>query len=451
MAGGGGASALHGAAEAGDAGLVRSLLARGHGASPRDAWGATPLHYAATRGAAGAAGELLRGGADPGAEDEEGLRPVHWAAANGGVGVLEQLLEAAPGDAAAAAAGSGRTPLHCACRTGQVAAARLLVASGAALGAPDAGGGTPLHSAAEAGCVALVEFLVAGGADPGARNAAGCTPADLTHRTILRGFLKEQREAKEAASAALRPTPAARAPPEPLPPPSTSRSAPASTTAELREPSKPLSPAAPRAPRPAALGRAVALGGARPKAQALRIPLGAFPGGPPLPKWEEPPAGAATSERAPTAPGLVSKGSAVPARRQLLQRAGRSSQAARGGRGTAPAACALPGGGSEPGSFDRQLKQDSASRLREYDDRREHRGNVLEKLAPHLRRKWASKLQGASEGARGRGGSAGQIFGREGAVSVEDAPPAPGSSSQDRFLAQYGLSGNPAFSVPTRV
>lgn len=384
---------------------MAQLLARGHGPAPRDAWGATPLHYAATRNRAGATSALLRGGADPGAEDEDGLRPAHWAAANGGVAVLERLLAAAPGEVGAPAGGSGRTPLHCACRTGQVVAARVLAAKGAALGAPDAGGATPLHEAARAGSAALAEFLVAAGADPGARDASGCAPADVTQRAALRRFLEERREAAEAEAAALRPS---NAPP------------PGSEEVQPRHSAKPpalRSPTAPLAPRPA-LGR-VALGGARPKAQALKIPVGAPAAAPPVFSRQ----GAETS----TPSGGLSSGAPAPqnfSKRRLLSRT----------RGPAPLRTdegGAPRGGTHPppmeGAFDRQLKMDSTTRRQEFDERRDHRKNVLDNLAPHLRRKWGSKLRPGPPTA--------------GAPDDE----APGNAQQ-KFLEKYGL-GETAFTA----
>jgi hypothetical protein len=90
-----------------------------------------------------------------------------------------------------------------------------------------------------------------------------------------------------------------------------------------------------------------------------------------------------------------------------------------------------------PGSnFDRQLKMDSTTRLHEFDERREHRKNVLDKLAPHLRRKWGSKLAGGG-GSRSEAGSSGE---------ASDAA----GTAQKKFLEKYGL-GETAFTADWRV
>jgi len=94
-----------------------------------------------------------------------------------------------------------------------------------------------------------------------------------------------------------------------------------------------------------------------------------------------------------------------------------------------------------PGSnFDRQLKMDSTMRQHEFDERREHRKNVLDKLAPHLRRKWGSKLAGGS-GGRSEAGA-----GEAGAGEAPDAA----STAQKKFLEKYGL-GETAFTADWRV
>jgi hypothetical protein len=59
----------------------------------------------------------------------------------------------------------GRTPLHCACLTGQLDAARLLISHGAIVNARMKDGTSPLHIVAELGFVQVVNLLLENGAD----------------------------------------------------------------------------------------------------------------------------------------------------------------------------------------------------------------------------------------------------------------------------------------------
>src|SRR5215470_7941538 len=68
-------TALHRAAAAGHAELVKALLDRSAQVDARDYGGGTALHSAAGKGHADAAAVLLDKGADPSAPDEEGLTP----------------------------------------------------------------------------------------------------------------------------------------------------------------------------------------------------------------------------------------------------------------------------------------------------------------------------------------------------------------------------------------
>ncbi|XP_047100960.1 ankyrin-3-like [Schistocerca piceifrons] len=75
-----GFTALHFAAERGDAAVVRLLLSAASDPSGRDQWGWTPLHWAAQNGHAEAAAALLQAGADRGARaDDDGSTPLDMA------------------------------------------------------------------------------------------------------------------------------------------------------------------------------------------------------------------------------------------------------------------------------------------------------------------------------------------------------------------------------------
>lgn len=123
-------TALHAAAEAGHAGIIRFLLSCGAGLDIQDdASGATPLHLAATGGHVEAIRELL----------------AHWAETE----VFDRF---------------DCTPLTASAAAGQVAAARLLLEHGALV---DAGNDivTPLMAAARYGQVAMIDLLLDHGAD----------------------------------------------------------------------------------------------------------------------------------------------------------------------------------------------------------------------------------------------------------------------------------------------
>ena len=146
------------AAQNGELGAVRALLAAGAAASaPMAGGGPTPLHFAAAL--AGASGEsrplavltaLLEGGADlNAAEAEEGSTPLHWA-----------VRPPIPGKDASPDKGA--------------AAVMILLAAGADPLRPDSSGVTPLALAAEHGLRQLEGLLShaaaqrAGGGAPGA-------------------------------------------------------------------------------------------------------------------------------------------------------------------------------------------------------------------------------------------------------------------------------------------
>src|SRR4051812_2852802 len=79
------AGPLHDAANKGDVGQIRQLVATGADLGERDAFGTpfTPLHHAAARGHPEAVTVLLELGADPNALAGDGSTALHWAAARG--------------------------------------------------------------------------------------------------------------------------------------------------------------------------------------------------------------------------------------------------------------------------------------------------------------------------------------------------------------------------------
>jgi len=194
-------TALHWAAEYGDADGVRCLLA--HGADREAATEHAqkrPLHAAATRGPVACAQALLDAGASVHATTRKGETALHLAAARtrfvdlDSTGLLEALV-AAGADLRARDA-DGNTPLGRALSglyTPRVALTlkptqRAVLAALVALDAPcnDVGswGATLAHVAARCEDAALLAAALAKGADPNPRDAEGYTPL---HRAAMTG------------------------------------------------------------------------------------------------------------------------------------------------------------------------------------------------------------------------------------------------------------------------
>jgi hypothetical protein len=86
----------------------------------------------------------LAAGADPAAQGASGKGALHYCAMAGRVALCEALALARP-QALDARDGAGMTPLHLACRNGQVGAAKALIECGASASALDDFGRAPLE------------------------------------------------------------------------------------------------------------------------------------------------------------------------------------------------------------------------------------------------------------------------------------------------------------------
>lgn len=124
--------------------------------------GDTALHIAAAAYDAGLVRELVRAGAIVRAANRRGAEPLHYA------------VDGGPGSARWDPAAQHQTVL-------------ALVALGAGPGAFDKNGTAPLHRAVRNRCAVAVAALLAGGADPRAVNRNGSTPMQLAHWTTGRG------------------------------------------------------------------------------------------------------------------------------------------------------------------------------------------------------------------------------------------------------------------------
>jgi ankyrin repeat protein len=170
----------------GDVSAVETLLERGADVNAARGDGMTALHWAAEHGNADLADMLVRAGANLNAVTRIGAyTPLHVAARAGGSEVVRLLAEAGA-DLEARAANSGATALHLASAAGDVASIRFLVAEGADVDAREhQWGQTPLVFAAGWNRADAIQALLEAGADP-----------DLTTRVV---DLEEQEDLYQAA------------------------------------------------------------------------------------------------------------------------------------------------------------------------------------------------------------------------------------------------------------
>ncbi|MDE0074998.1 MAG: ankyrin repeat domain-containing protein [Gammaproteobacteria bacterium] len=159
-------SPLADAAMKGDATAVRTLLASGADVNAARGDGMTALHWAAETGNAEITEILVSAGAILEVTTRLGAyTPLHVAGRKGAAGVIRVLLDAGADPRTVAATGS--TPLHLVAGAGSALGAQHLVDAGAEVNAR-AGDAqqTPLMFAAAADRADVVTLLVARGADP---------------------------------------------------------------------------------------------------------------------------------------------------------------------------------------------------------------------------------------------------------------------------------------------
>lgn len=155
------------AAMRGDVERVEALLRSGEDVNAAQGDGMTALHWAAEVGNADLAEVLLYAGANPSAVTRLGdYTPLHIAARVGAAPVINVLLEAGA-DHTAVTSGGGVSPLHYAAASGRSDAVTLLIDAGAEIEVREPmWEQTPLMFAAAAGRTEVVRTLLGAGADP---------------------------------------------------------------------------------------------------------------------------------------------------------------------------------------------------------------------------------------------------------------------------------------------
>jgi ankyrin repeat protein len=154
------------AAERGDVATVKALLKEGADVNAAQGDGMSALHWAADRGNAELAGLLIYAGANTSAQTRIGqYTPLHLAAKNGSAAVASALLKAGA-DVNVRSTNSGVTPLHLAASSGSAETVKVLADAKADVNAREnEAGQTPLIFAAGLNRVEAIKALLAAGAD----------------------------------------------------------------------------------------------------------------------------------------------------------------------------------------------------------------------------------------------------------------------------------------------
>ncbi|MEO9034074.1 MAG: ankyrin repeat domain-containing protein [Gemmatimonadaceae bacterium] len=166
------------AAMKGDSATVVSLIRTGADVNAAQGDGMTALHWAAQRGDAGEAKMLVTAGARLDATTRNGnYTPLHLAARAGKPAVIKVLLAAGANPNATTTSG-GATALHFAASEGNAESVAALIEKGANVNAKESSfGQTPIMWAAAANRVAVIQVLASKGADLSATSKVDNVPA----------------------------------------------------------------------------------------------------------------------------------------------------------------------------------------------------------------------------------------------------------------------------------
>jgi ankyrin repeat protein len=175
-------SSVADAAMKGDRDAVRALLKQGADVSAAKGDGMTALHFAAERGDAAMTEILVYAGANVAAVTRIGhYTPLHIASRAGNAAVVQALVKAGA-NVSARTTTSGVTPLHLAASSGSAAVVELLLDHGADVDAAESEWGqTPLMFAAAENRVAAIRLLLERGADATIKTKT----IDIAHQSQL--------------------------------------------------------------------------------------------------------------------------------------------------------------------------------------------------------------------------------------------------------------------------
>ncbi|MDO8677355.1 MAG: ankyrin repeat domain-containing protein [Acidobacteriota bacterium] len=186
------------AAMRGDKDAVRNLLKQGADVNGAQGDGMSAIHWAAERGDAELAGILIYAGANIAAVTRIGqYTPLHLAAKSGSAPVAKALLQAGA-DVNMRSTNSGATALHLAAASGSAAVVNVLADAKADVNAKEnEAGQTPLVFAAGLNRVEAVKALLARGADAGVTTKVIDIPkfsaldraASQREREVIEGFV----------------------------------------------------------------------------------------------------------------------------------------------------------------------------------------------------------------------------------------------------------------------
>jgi ankyrin repeat protein len=202
-------SAVADAAARGDKAAIKQLLKDGADVNGAQGDGMSALHWAADRGDAELADMLIYAGANISAVTRIGqYTPLHLAAQAGNVAVAKALVKAGA-DVNATTTTSGVTALHLAASSGNAEVITLLAGAKADLNAKEIEAGqTPLIFAAGRNRAAAIKTLIALGADASvttkvidiAKFSALDRAAAEKQRQVIAGFISKDSEAKASPS-----------------------------------------------------------------------------------------------------------------------------------------------------------------------------------------------------------------------------------------------------------
>ncbi len=197
------------AAARGDKAAVAKLLKDGADVNGAQGDGMSALHWAAERGDAELADMLIYAGANIGAVTRIGqYTPLHLAAKNGSVAVTKALIKAGA-DVNAKTTNSGVTPMHMAASSGSADLINALADAKADVNAKETEAEqTPLIFAAGLNRAEAIKALMARGADPSistkvidiAKFTALDRAAADKQRKVIEGFISKDSEAKASPS-----------------------------------------------------------------------------------------------------------------------------------------------------------------------------------------------------------------------------------------------------------